>query len=560
MNPLGRAALGVGLAGVVACGPLIGLDGLRSRSSAAETNDEVDADKSECTTNKECIERFDNQPALCVEHKCSSVDTSLCLAQVLPSNNSLLDDNVVLVAAFDEINGEVSRSPQRYAYTLALEELDAVNGIPRGDNKRSPLAMLLCASEPELVQQSVTHVVNDLRVPAIVANFSEGDMMRLLSNVLLADTNKVFTINPNVTAEGLKRADVERLVWNLLGTPEDVALAYRPLLHRVETKLLANGRTAPIRVALLDTDASIESGMSTVIRLGPINHELEGGGRLLEKAISFNGKSVEGNDNNFLRIPMESIENNASPNYAEVRSKLLAFEPDVIIALTTIELSEIVKSTEELLATAGKPLPYWILGPRNAREALAYINASNFEPAADKRKRFLGVQYAGASDREQHKQWLNRMDARYSKGTSSASRSDYEASENFYDAVYWLAYGLAAAGPSAPTTGESFAYGVRRLVDGSFTIHPGPSDAITNAFRSIGNGKTTFVGALGPPDIDLAFGTWNSVGAAYCYGLLNDETPSTAQYVPTYDVLRFDRQSGELVEAEDIAARCFIGF
>jgi hypothetical protein len=59
-----------------------------------------------------------------------------------------------------------------------------------------------------------------------------------------------------------------------------------------------------------------------------------------------------------------------------------------------------------------------------------------------------------------------------------------------------------------------------------------------------------FEGALGPPDIDALHGTWNTVGAVYCY----EET--AAGIAPRYDVLRFNRSTGALDGTFD----CFPGF
>lgn len=82
---------------------------------------------------------------------------------------------------------------------------------------------------------------------------------------------------------------------------------------------------------------------------------------------------------------------------------------------------------------------------------------------------------------------------------------------------YWLAYGLFAAGPGALSTSSA---------------------------------GVTFVGALGPPDIDPATGTWQSVGAVYCY------PPAVGSIAPSYDVLRYNRSTGNL----DGDFSCFVGF
>ncbi|MBX3210003.1 MAG: hypothetical protein KF764_33545 [Labilithrix sp.] len=555
MSTLARHALTLGVLGLFACGPLLGLDDLRARTVHADAGGDGGEDSDAppgCTANAECIAAADNAPALCVAGSCVAVDQDLCLPQVLPSNDVLARENVVVTASF--IPFEVA-TPLRnrfvYAYDLALTELAEAGGIP-GQTRRD-VAMILCASEPEIVERSVKHVVQDLQLPAIIANFGAGDMTRFATELTVP--GGVLTINPNVTAETLKFQPVEQLVWNLLGTPEDVALAYRPLLARVEGKLRPNGAAdGPLKVALLDTTASIESAISTIVRLGPQDRTVEGSGkRLLEKAIAFNGKSAADNGADFKRIPLPAVEQSGSPNYPAIRSTLIDFRPDVVLALTAEEISDVVREVEKGLSDAGASLPHWLLAPRNARAVLdSYINTDAFQARAEKRKRFMGVQYAGAVDDTQRVAWLERMQARF----PNVPQAEYAAAENFYDAVYWLAYGLAAAEPGARATGRNISDGVRNLLTGP-SIHPGPLDAIANAFRLITAGETTYVGALGPPDIDKRFGTWNSVGGVYCYGVAETQPVS---FAPVYDVLRFDRQSGALTEDPDIAGKCFIGF
>ena len=185
----------------------------------------------------------------------------------------------------------------------------------------------------------------------------------------------------------------------------------------------------------------------------------------------------------------------------------------------------------------------WLLAPRNARSVTGYLaDGGAFD---EKKRRFLGIQYAGATDVAQRDVWLEGMRVAY----PGVEEARYASSENFYDAVYWLTYGLAAAGPGAPTSGASIREGIRRLVSGP-VVHPGNIESISYAFRTIGFGDVTFVGALGPPDIHTGFGTWNSVGSAYCY--VNE----SGTIVPKYDGYRYDEDAGKL----DDVNPCLFGF
>ena len=67
------------------------------------------------------------------------------------------------------------------------------------------------------------------------------------------------------------------------------------------------------------------------------------------------------------------------------------------------------------------------------------------------------------------------------------------------------------------------------------------------------SGKGQLVGALGPPDINAATGTWNSVGSVYCYTATSDSPPAITIH---YDLLRYDPTDGLLVPAATETQSC----
>jgi hypothetical protein len=525
-------------------------------SSDGAVVDDTGADGgAQCSTNAECIDRASGAPAICdrVSHTCARVDMNgVCLPQILPSTAELRNDNVALFAAFVPVVGAAPLAqPIALSYALALKEIQKAGGLPGGTGgPRRPVAMVLCGSEPDIVEQGVRHVVQDLHVPGLVSLFSQADMARFVQDITVPAG--IFTVNPDVTTEALKYTDVKQLVWHMLGTPEDVALAYRPLMTRSEKYALTRrGDAGPIKVALVSTTSSTDTSIASVIRQGPIIRSGDAGGsRDLSKAIAFNGgKSADANGANFKFVQLPAVELGGQPNFAQTVDELAAFRPDVVIAITAEEVNSLALPLEQKLRTDAptKPLPVWLLSPRNARKSavLAYLASDQLEVSNDKRKRFLGIQYAGAAEAAEKNAWLERMKLEY----PAADPASYSASENYYDAVYWLAYGLYAAGPGAATNGTSLKEGIRKLLTGP-RVHPGSTDSIAEAFRLMSIEETMFTGALGPPDIDKEYGAWRSVGSVYCY------TPSGSSVAPKYDVLRYDRNTGALGGTFD----CFIGF
>jgi hypothetical protein len=533
-----------------ACAPILGLDDLEARPIApdagGDTGVDAPSDAGNCTTHAECVDRAVGSPARCVDNVCVNVETiELCNQQILPNKPELLkDEKTILVAAFLQ-GGNPLITAEGRAYQMALDEIEAAGGIlPSGRH----LAVLFCDADPAKVERGVKHVVNDLHVPAILAAFGTGNLAKLVAGDVA--NAGVFTMNPSFTTDYLRFADTGRLVWSLLGTYEDVALAYRPILEQLkEEKQLA----PDIKVALIATNGSLDAPMADVVHKGPAD---EDGGRDKKKAIAMSGNlSPEEDPTHFKRFPIESFEFTTTPNnqaFQKVIDDVVEFEPDVIIALTDLELELLFPQIDSALyakyhpgpdagADAGpaRKGPYWILGPSNGGlqktsgpTALGvYIKEKD-----EHRARVIGVQFAGALETEQQVGFRERMVAKYEDPTTLGLNS-----ENFYDAIYWLAYGFAAKGPGAKVAGESFSDGVRKLYKGSPPVHPGNETTVQDSFREIAKlpkEGTLYVGALGPPDINEPTGTWNSVGASYCY------PPWQEQSEPRYDVRRYSSDGG----------------
>jgi hypothetical protein len=457
---------------------------------------------------------------------------------VLPTpNNEIVSDDAVVFGIFLPVQGAAPLTDRKaLAYNLALNELHLAGGLRIG-GKRTPFAAVVCDSDPTVVEQGLRHLVDTLRVPAIVSLFSQDDMTRFSDRLTAAN---VFTVNPFDATEALIGADTKRLVWNLLGTPEDIALAYKPLVTRAEryAKQLHQS-PARIRTAVVTSTAATEKAMSAVVRDR-------------NKGIVVNGQPFLDNPPaDQLSYTVTSIDSNPSANYRADALAIAEFRPNLVIMLTGGEEGQIVPQLDAALKTQGAALPVYVLGPRgNAEPALIeYLTNAAVQSADAKRRRVVGVQYASATDLTERDAYVRRMNDAW-QGID-APRGTYEAVDNSYDAIYWVAYSAAAAGPGR-LSGLELAAGARKLLAGP-RVSPGPVAAITKAALDIGNSPNgvTFVGALGPPDIDLTTGTWRRNGSIYCP---IEREPGVVDM--KYDVLRYDRADGQLKGDFD----CFVGF
>lgn len=554
--------------GAMACAQVLGLDEIRERSALPSSSDggdagddartDADATLVECATHADCLDKKaaerSTDGAVCVAGKCVDLrlysgTTPVCYQNAFPSNEVLRSSDAVLVAAFVPLsNATFDSEPVMMAYRLALEEFLPENtGASQGGPR---LAMIACSSDEKngVVDQGVDHVVDDLKVPVILAGFDPAKLS-IVAQKKTIDAG-TFIVNPSVASESLKFLPTNGLVLSLLGAPAEVALAYQPVVSEVESLIhKARGSDGGVKVALIDTDKTlVEKEMANVILNGPAKAD-DPSAREPSLAVKVNGVGPFENmpdlgtqdlcapAGNFCWLPIGDNENkDPLPDYAEIQEKLVAFRPDVVIALTREEIVPIVACYErELLGLdssfaactaadawpkpgpdgGAPPLPYWILGPRNGSELLGRLptgkSQTDHELFDEVRRRFAGVQFAGPTKTAERDAWLRRMQTRWGSDKLEA----YKSQENSYDAVYWVGYGIVGKQPY-PESGDPFGLraGVRRMFGGPATVTP---PATGTKFNSVLSGKVTFEGALGPADIDETLMTWRSVGGVYCY-------------------------------------------
>lgn len=506
-----------------------------------------------CVSNQECTDKNGGELAIC--EKSSKTCVPLRLSDICPfvapaNGKEAVNDNAVIVAAFLPIKGVSAPlgTPYALAYLLALEEIYAAGGLPGGAGApRRPVVSLFCDAVPAeegRVEQGVRHVTRTLKLPAMISLFSQTDMARFIQDYTVPAGT--FVLNPQDTTETLKFADVGRLVWHLLGTPEDVAKAYRPTFERVEKYTrqrlgAGDAGSRPLKVALVWSRSPTEQSIATVLRDGT-------------RGILWNGKDANANqtDGNLLAKEVTSFETDPKATFTTELNDLVAYRPDIVVMATAGEASGFVPALDQRLRADGGtgPLPVYVFSTRNARVPVDYLSKGGVETPKDTQKRFLGVQYAGVTKAEylaEYTKSQNRFAAKY----PTVNPTEYKSVENYYDAFYWLAYGLHAAGPGAPASGASFRDGVRKLLAGPRITTGAPAD-IGNAFLAISsnNQGVEFLGTLGPPNIDPGSGVARSVGAVYCY----TQDSLDGGVSPQYNKLVYE--DGGLVGDFD----CFAGF
>src|SRR5262249_39273150 len=144
----------------------------------------------------------------------------------------------------------------------------------------------------------------------------------------------VFTLNPQDTAIPLVGHPENGLVWNLLGTPDQIAPAYVPLMTLVENYWRYTlhpspsdaGSADPIKVALItSTDGCpIEQAIQAVVTDQNTGIRFNQDQNTLQNS----------NNGNYKAFPIPCADSNPNANYDQTVKDVADFKPNVIFAIT----------------------------------------------------------------------------------------------------------------------------------------------------------------------------------------------------------------------------------
>jgi hypothetical protein len=492
-------------------------------------------DDGPCQTNAECMLRFGQEPARCrpSDNKCVPLKNDVCpLAYGYPE-----DPNAIFFGAFTTFNpSALEDNSIAWAYRLALEELsgDLGGGLPDGpDGKSRRLAMVLCSNVSRDVAPAMQHLVEEVQVPAVVAMLRPGDLRRAFEAHRSSD---VLYLSPVTVSQTLDDLDDSGMIWNLLGKPADMAPAYGPLLTLTESFVRNERELAeeiPLRVALVTSQEAFDAEL----------------GEAVPEFLEFNGKTVLENGADYRGFEIDT----ADPKLGELAAELITFRPHVIVS-TASELLSRPKGLFEIVETDwgvhGTPAerafrPQWILSPFNAGDLsdVQGLMEDLIEGSGEAmERRVVGISIAGAVDTTLQNSYATRLRTKFSKA--------YTDSANYYDAVYYLAYGMYASGVEEEPTGPGIAEGLKRLLEGkAFNVGPKQIGAIFQELSSP-SGSISLASTLGPPTFDATSGVRSVQSSVFCFD------PADGLQLRV-DVLRYDEQTQQLT-GEDFP--CFTGF
>jgi hypothetical protein len=473
-----------------------------------DSGSDVEVGPPPCKTNSDCIPDPQHGEVACDRSTgaCLQLTTDECPLVIGRFDNPSAPP--IFIGAFAELppSGLMSH-PSYINYAMAIGEFS--DGIP-GTNPstglpglRTPCAVICNGSADSHV--AMTHLLNEVHVPGVVAALDALTLKTLLSND--AYPTSTFVINPFGADSQLtsvpNTAFNASLFWHMLGQPGDVAPAYLAFFPHFESYVRAKqSLTAPMRVAVVTGNATVTSDLRAEV----------------EKNLVYNGMSVTDNANAspplYLNVPIESVLNNVDPSliqYTAAVNALIAFKPNLIVSFAGPEFATLLQRVElQWQVSASNPSPYYLIGPYNqgSQGISSWIGLTSNTGSESRRTRVAGIGVASAVD-------THVLDV-YERNFPGPQ--DALGQENYYDSMYFAVYSLMAAGSGVVSpTGPSMAQGMLRLLSGLSKDMGHNSDmGDIESVLSTATASVSLFGTLGPPVFTLAKGTRIGAGSVYC--------------------------------------------
>lgn len=474
------------------CSSILGLDELSVESQA-------DLGLSgTCDSHRQCNGTLDDagvaRPAICVqpEGKCVELLTEDCTRI---TGDFLRDDAIVLGSLFSTTGAQASTNLQReQSAVLAIEELNAAGGVPTGATSAAgrPLVLVSC-DEAANLDRAGAHLINELRVPAIIGPNTSQDTLKLSTSISIAAGT--LLLSPTAVASSIADLVDSDLTW--LMVPSDVQRA--PLMieqiGEIEQLLRSERQTDTLKLGVIFRNDALGTG--TRVALG---------------SLVFNGQPLADpvNIGNLVRIDPYDY---TQPDQNALVDAYEQFAPDIIVVAGTAEaITKIVQPLEERwsdadASTATRPY-YVMIDSTKVPELLEAVEGND-----DLRTRVRGTGVTSDA-RSMPIYDAFKIDYQQRFPGSSASTSGMGPS---YDAAYAIAYALSAT-HAEPISGASIAHGLRKLAGGSAVMEIGPTKILA-AFQRLAAGESiSAVGTFGPLQWDANGAVVGGTIEMWCIG------------------------------------------
>jgi len=475
---------------LLACSQVIGLDKLNIESGDATVKQ---ADPLACKTNAECTDvatrgavsgqagagssapadagtQPTTVPAVCQQSSGSCVN--LLSDDCTLITGDYLNDQAIIIGSLFQTQGTTATQniPRQQSATLAVEEINAAGGIPSSKaGTARPLVMVSCNASTDLVR-AANHLVQDLKVPAIVGPNTSQDTLDVSNKVTIQAG--VAVLSPTAVAASIADLLDNDLTWLMIPSDDQRAQLMIKQINDLEATLKTERSIPAVKLSIVYRNDALGTGTRTSMDKLILN------GKPLSDVT--NAGSASGNVH---IVPYDLKQADQSA----IVAKEASFAPDIVVLAGTAEsITKVLTPLEQQWTATNRPY-YFIIDPSKGPELITAVTGND-----TLRLRVRGTGTTPAPDSASVANAFN-LDyvARY--GTTPTASGTGPS----YDAAYAVAYAMSAT-KELPVTGANIAKGLRMLSSGTLTINTGTQDLLA-AFQSLASGKTVIANGTACP-------------------------------------------------------------
>jgi ABC-type branched-subunit amino acid transport system substrate-binding protein len=394
---------------------------------------------------------------------------------------------------------------RQHGASMAVDVINQAGGVPDGTGRKRTLA-LTTATGPSAAA-ALRELQERAELSAVIGPDSSDDMLELLT----AATGEaaLFTIGPNSSVDSIVEAKDASLSWSLVPTDHQRMPLLMRALFELEARIKqAQPERAP-RLSVVYRDDAFGRGWRAALE-----HASWGGVELVHA-------------DNKLLVSIEAYDPEAQAQ-RELVERQIASAPDVVIAIGLSELvTQVIAPLEQ--AWPAEQRPEYLLTDATKGPALLELLAERTQLLA----RVHGVGAAPiAAAQPSHQQFIAEYERRFPSETQAPVGVEAATA---YDAVFVIAYALAAAAPGTTAgTGPELARSLARLSGGALraeTYQP----QLTAAFSTLARGEAISArGTLGAFEWDSGGGI--ASGAAELWCVVDAQAPRYASAGLSFDI------------------------
>lgn len=347
---------------------------------------------------------------------------------------------------------------------LAVEEINSAvagGGIPRAGNqgKPRPLALLSCTESATDPLPAARHLIEALRVPAVVGPDIDENALDIVREVIAAGNANTALMSPASLIDDLGGLADEKLMWR--DVPSGADLAPLVLMTYADLEAALRASKPDLKLGIVYRDDAL--GQNAIAQIS--------------ERVAFNGKPlVDPTNAGFVHVGKYSRGDEAA--IATLLAQYRNDPPDLMLLLGGVEsITSFVKPLEIALAAAGatsKPT-YLMFESNKVTELLELVDPRKTPGVPpDLRGRLWGV---GAAPTANAQPGYDSF--RLAFANRFGHTPDGAGMGQAYDAVYAFAFALAATADEPPS-GQSVATGLGWMSDapGAAALRVGRLDAL----------------------------------------------------------------------------------